>query len=664
MFFVLAAFFALIISALLYYRHKPELSPKRKMLLLGLRTVSLFVLLIILLSPVLSFTHSKQKSAKVLLLKDRSNSMEIRHQERSKAQLLEEIGTGLAERYRTAGYDIVEYDFADGIQGSNDNSLLSKTLMEISEKEDLAEFQAILLASDGWLRDDSFQSVSRLGIPVFSIADTTRSADKDIAIVELKANRYAYRNENTIIRAKLAAQNFSGSVRLNLFIGDTKVISKSLDLVSGTEQSVDFEYRFPQTGFFNYRVEAEPLEKERNTGNNLMPGAIEVLAEKELISVFSDSPGWDNKFILDAIATNPRWQSVSYQVRNGSLYKGESPAQLSATEGPAVIVIINNGNLRLDTASRQYIQNAVRRGCGLFYQGLPIAALAEILPLNESNIKSPYQGFVKPQSAATNYPMLNPLGREAGKLPPLDYYYVNPASGAELLATMNNPQNSPAIAIKHSGQSRALSFSFLNLWRWQMQSKDSGYQKMIVNILTWLSNKALGSYSAIYKSTYLQGENLLIRLRAENDIHSHDLDKSPRISIFDDSGKLISQDFMTLSKEEYIYQSRLLQPGNYSFEIQEPEQNKSSKGAFAISAMAVEERDYDFNLPLLSYISAQSGGRIVSLQEIDTHRILPPRIQNEITKREYDLYKKWYIPAIFILSFCLELFLRRRWGLL
>jgi len=52
------------------------------------------------------------------------------------------------------------------------------------------------------------------------------------------------------------------------------------------------------------------------------------------------------------------------------------------------------------------------------------------------------------------------------------------------------------------------------------------------------------------------------------------------------------------------------------------------------------------------------------LQEIDTHRILPPRIQNEITKREYDLYKKWYIPAIFILSFCLELFLRRRWGLL
>jgi hypothetical protein len=63
-------------------------------------------------------------------------------------------------------------------------------------------------------------------------------------------------------------------------------------------------------------VEILPLRKNKGWANNSFPGAIEVLAEKEKILIFTDSPAWDNKFILDAIATNPRWDSVSYLLRN------------------------------------------------------------------------------------------------------------------------------------------------------------------------------------------------------------------------------------------------------------------------------------------------------------------------------------------------------------
>jgi hypothetical protein len=664
MLFVFSALFALLISALLYHRSQPRLSRGRRGMLFGLRSIALYILLLILLSPILHFITQKQKAPQILFLKDTSRSMDITRDGFSKQDLLKEPLQLLKQKYQQAGYNILEYSFADGTQGSNANSLLGKSLAEIGIKEDFSRIQALILASDGWLRDENFGPVSRLGIPLYALADTARFVAGDLAVMNVQANRYAYRNESTIIRAGILATDYSGPARVNLYLGQNRIGNQTLNLEAGIEQYAEFTHRFPQTGFYNFRVEAEPLAQEQRLGNNAIPGAIEVLAEKELIAVFSDAPGWDNKFILDAIATNPRWQSVSYQLRNAVAYKGEEIATLPDSERPVVIVIINNGNLRLDAQSCRYIEDRLKRGSGLFYQGLPLPELTDFLPLIRSNITSPYQGFVQLNNAGKAYPMLSALDREAGKLPPLDYYYLSPAPGSEILGVMNNPQSSPALAIRQTGQSRALSLSFLNLWKWQLQSADSGYQKMLVNSLTWLSNKALGSYSAIYKSSYLQGESIIIRLRAEDDIRSHDLDQNPQISIFDTAGKLLLQDFMTRRGEEYLFETDLSESGNYSFEIREPEGNKSSRGSFAIAEMAVEERDFDFNLPLLGYLASESRGRIIPIQSVDKHQALPPTIRTEILKREFNLYKQWYIIALFILTFCLELFFRRRWGLL
>ncbi|MDD2505718.1 MAG: hypothetical protein PHQ78_00150 [Candidatus Cloacimonetes bacterium] len=662
--FLFAAIFALLLAALLYHRSRPELSRGRLFLLCALRFVALFILLIVLLSPVLHFFSTRKNAPQILVLKDESLSMDISREGKSKSKALKEPLNTLKRKYQDAGYRILEYSFADGIDGERSNSLLGKSLAEISKKEDFRNISSVLLASDGWLRDEDFKQVSRLGYPIYALADTTRYSSGDLAIRELQANRYAYRNENTFIRAKVAATGYSGQAKVHLYLGQQRISSQTLKLEDNVEQIVEFMHRFPQLGFFNYRVELEALDKEQSLGNNVYPGAIEVLAEKELIAVLSDAPGWDNKFILDAIATNPRWQSVSYQVRNGVAYRGEEMATLSDNERPAVIVILNNGNLRLDPSLRRYIEDRLKSGAGLLYQGLPLSELADYLPFTRSNLTSPYQGFVQLQPAADMYPMLSQLGLEQAKLPPLDYYYCNPAPGSELLGVMNNPQKSPAIAIKLQGKNRALAFSFLNLWRWQMQRAESGYQKMMVNILTWLSNKALGSYSAIYKSSYLQGEEVLLSLRAEDDIRSHDLDKNPRISIYDAEGKLLEQDFMTSSGDEYRYTSKLTEPGNYRFEIREADSEKSSKGSFAISEISAEERDFDFNLPLLGYLAQTTRGKLISLEDAALHNPLPPVIGEEILKREYNLYKQWYIITLFILAFCLELFFRRRWGLL
>jgi hypothetical protein len=664
MIFVLSGLLASLISALFYYRTQPSLREGRKVLLFVLRTITLFILLLILLSPILYFIRQKIEAPQILMLKDTSGSMDLKRDGKSKKELLQPALSSLQDKYARSGYRIVQQDFADGLEGGRENSLLSKSLSELSQNLDLSQVQGIVLSSDGWFRDQDYALVQRLGIPIIALADSSRFLIPDLAINDLESGRYAYRNESTIIRAKVQASNYSGKAQINLYVEQNRVASQSLNLEAGLEQTVDFNHRFAQTGFYKYRVELQALEQEQRLGNNQMPGALEVLSEKELIVSFSDAPAWDNKFIQDAIATNPRWQSKSYLIRDGKIWQGEQTAQLSAKDRAAVIVIVNNGNLRLHSAATEYISRNLSRGAGLFFQGLPVPELAEYLPLLQSNIQSPYQGFVQISEQASLYAMLNPLAQEISSLPPLDYYYVNSATGTEILGTMNNPQKSPAIAIKQNAQSRALGFSFLNLWRWQMQSPESAYQKMIVSILTWLSNKALGSYSAIYKTSYLQGEEIQISLRAEDDIRSSDLDKNPQITIYDAEGNEQVRDFMVRKGDEYSFRTELAAAGDYSFVIREPDSQQKSSGSFAVSELAVEERDFDFNLALLSYLASESRGQLLYLQEAADFYPLPAVAKERIKRNEYALYKRWYIIALFILSFCLELYFRRRWGLL
>jgi len=658
--YILAFILALGISAFLYYRTQPGLSGHRRILLSSLRAIMLFILLLLILSPILHFIRRYTDKPQILYLQDSSRSMNLDHQNTDKTGYLKQMGELVQAKYRANGYEVQTYKFANGLMGEDDNSLLSKSITELNKKTKLSEYHAIILASDGWLKDEELDIIGKVGIPIHSLADSARMNIPDLQIVSVKSPAYAYRNENTVFRVQAKAFNYQGAAVIDLYLGNSLIASRNVQLTPDSISNTEFTHQFRNIGFFKYRLQIRALENEQHLGNNTLPGAIEVLSDKEHIVVISDSPAWDNKFIIDAIATNTRWNSTQYLVRDGRLYQGEEAASLNNDLNPAVIVLINNGNLRLDNASQSYIRNSVQSGTGIFLQGLPPASLKDILPITASNITKPYQGFMNLDDLAREYPMLQELISEASKLPPLDYYYVNAQSGSRILASMNNPQKSPALVLMQKDRYRALGLSFLNLWRWQMQSQDSGYQKMIVNSLIWLSNKALGSYSAIYKNSYLQGEEVQIRLRAEDEIRSTDLDGSPRISIRDSKGNVLEEDFMTREGSEYSYLSQIKDPGDYAFEISES--GKKSAGRFSIDALQAEDRDFGFQLPLLQFISAESGGSVI--YDAEAFNPVPANESSRVERIDFALYRKWYILSLFILAFCLELFFRRRWGLL
>ncbi|MDD3235484.1 MAG: hypothetical protein PHH43_04080 [Candidatus Cloacimonetes bacterium] len=662
--YIIIALFTLLISGFYNYRSHPEMPVSRRWLLFGLRCISLGIILLLLISPILYYIQRKSLAPQIVVLEDTSLSMSLKHGATSKAAYLKPSIAKLRSRFIDAGYEVIEHRFAKGLEGDNNSSLLGESLNQLSKDKGITNLAGIILASDGWLQDESLAAAMQLGQPFYVLADSSKNLSPDLEVSTVHSNRYAYRNEPNTIRADFISENYNGAAEARLIVGNSVISRQSLKLEAGKAQSVDFANRFNQTGFFTWKVELSPLAGEIRLSNNSFPGAIEVLSEKERIVLISDKPAWDNKFILDAIASNPRWEVQSYLNRSGKLYSGENLVTKLSGDNLAALVIINNGMVKLDSYTLSFINGAQAKGVGIMYQGLPVEELNAVLPLKKSNIVTLYQGFINPSAAAVNYPMLSPITDNAQDLPPVDYYYVTANSGAEILASMNNPQNSPAIAVKNIGGARSIAFSTLNLWRWQLQSKDEGYNKLVSNCLTWLSNKSTSGFDAIYNRSYLNGEEIRIKLRVEDDIRQRRLDVNPRIRIVDKNSKEVINDFLTREDDEYSFKAELKEPGTYSFEISDKESGKSSKGKFELNASSLENKDYGYNLPLLSWLASQNNGKMLLNPELDTFSVVPAVKEILISRREIALYKKWYILALFILAFCIELYLRRRWGLL
>lgn len=662
--YILALLIAVVFSAVLYYRTKPELSISKKLLLFGLRTLTVTVIILFLLTPIIYFIRKYYPKPTVILLRDVSQSMHNVADKISKAQAEESIFARYKSAYSKAGYDVKDYEFADGLKGKASATYLTPTLEKVLSLNTGVQIQSIVLFSDGWFRDQSLSYVKNLEIPLTTIGDTISSNKYDIEVSDIRHNRQSYRNEVSLFEADLKATAYSGTAKAVFYVDGKPVNSKTVSFGKDPVQTVSFDYRFTKTGLSRVDIKISADKNETNLANNQYPGAIEILNDKELLVVLTDKPNWDGKFILDTIQENTRWQSQSFIHRSSALYQGDKQVNFTDWGKVSVFVIINQGNLSLDSNLAKAIQTAVIGGAGLMYIGLPIASLAEILPLRASNIRSQYQGLFRFVPAAGVYSAFQVPEAEISQIPPVDYYYLTSNNAAETIAGMDNPQKSPAISYLKTSGGKVIGYSFLNLWRWQMQSATGSYRSFISNQLVWLSNKDNGLFAPIYQPGYFMGDPVQIRLSASDETHKASSALSPRLTVTDEKGKAVYSDFMAQDKEQYLLNLRLPEPGKYSFTISDAATGKKTGGSFIVYPQNREDRDRGYNLPLLGWLASQTGGRFMNLTEAAGYSPFKAVRTEHIQKIDFPLYKKWYLITLFLLSFCLELFLRRRWGLL
>jgi hypothetical protein len=663
--YIFSVLISAVLAALFYYRTKPDIAWRQRLILAGLRFIVFLTLFLFLLTPLIYYIKRHKERPVVILLKDNSASMQIDHQGKPKSASQEQSYLALSKAYKQAGYTVKEQIFADGLGGAKNTTFLLPALAKLRTSSDKAPIKGIFVFSDGWFRDSDLNVIKGFDLPIFTVADTSISLNSDLQIVDLRHNRQGYRNELSMFEADVKSIGFKGTAQVQ-FLMDAKIIKeKTISFQKELVQTVAFDYRFPKVGLHKIEVKIKSTGlNELTLSNNQYSSAIDILNDKEKILLLTDAPNWDNKFILDAISENNRWQTQSITVKGKELFLGEQKTVINNLDNVSVIIIINQGTIVPDNSLTQSIVSKVNQGSGLLLCGLPIPQLNDILPLRQSNIRSQYQGLFKLLPAAGGYSAFQIPDEELSQIPPVDYFYVAPSAQAEILATMDNAQKSPAIAITNQSNGKVVSFSFLNLWRWQMQSQSLVYRNFITNLIVWLSNKSSGQLSAQYQPSYFMGEPIEIKLTALDEIHKLKLNLAPRISVFNARGDSVFSDFMVMDNDNYKIQFRLNEPSDYQFKIKDQVSGQSVQGRFVLQSQNQESRDLGYNLPVLSWVAVQTGGRFLNLVEAAKLKPLEAVETDRTEKREFPLYKKWYLISLFIVLFCLELFLRRRWGLL
>lgn len=655
---------ALLITVRFYKKTVPDLSPPHRYLLLALRFVAITILLILLFNPILRLAGRVERRSEIVFLIDNSDSMDLLENETSKSKLLESYQSELEAK--TKDYELSTYYFADGIDGNTSTTKLSKTLEDLTREKILADITAVYLFSDGWFKDEQFKTVENFPIPISPVLPDFEVTDFDLEVSDIRVSRTVHENEITPIGVNVHATDFDEDAILTFRVGDEVIQQREVDFSEAQHKQVIFEHEFTETGLksISFEIESESYD-EVFLGNNRLSTAVQVLSDRKSILLITDIPNWDSAFIMRALNRNPRWQPHFYTYQDQSLFNGQNEVEFSeAISEATVLVFVTIDNINFSAEQVEMIEQFLRLGGGILSQGKPIESIEQFLPAQQSNISGKFQAPLYLTEESQKYETFQRI-ESVRSIPPVKYYYTVPSVDAEILARLENEQNSPAILFSNYYEGRVLSLGFLEFWRWQLHSEADRYYSLISDIVSWLGQKATDRFFAESdRSQYYEGESVSIRLSAYDERLLPQKGLTVHLTVTEEEEETAHQSLMREYGDEYRAEIADLQAGNYTFTAIEERTGRQAEGEFMVSDMNPEYRDRGFNPALLYYIANQTGGNVLTSDNFESFALDEPEIHTDRVLREIPIYRKWYIIALFLLCFCSELFLRKRWGLL
>ncbi len=663
----------LIISiavAVFFYRNTlPEISLKRKLILSALRTVFIFLLLLFLFNPILYLTKTETQKPSFLFLIDKSNSMNQLIEGKDKSQHLKSFEEFFLKIVEHQGYKVKVRDiFSDNPKQSN----IYEYFLNHTKAD--ASIEGIVLLSDGWLHDDPAMLKEIIEIPLFSYNPQITISDTQLKINNLIYNKSARIGEIHPLLIDLEAINYDGTATINLKnkhnrIIDSKAISFSPD---NSSMQIDFELSFKENGLEIFEIEFMTEDKKVLVSDF---AAIQVIEKKNKILIITDSFNWNIRFFNRVINSEDRFEADLIYQKNRQFYQQED-IFVPEWQEYSGFILINNGRLSLNSNDSNIIKDKVFNGSGLISLGNIVDSIQEILPVTQSNIRITAEGHTRLLSEALTYQIFRDYELEWNKLSPINFYYQNLKEQAVLLAeaiqigSQSSGTTIPAISQIMFGSGNVIHFSFLNIWNWLAEPQTSFFNDLTKNIMLWIFiNNSENFYANTSKNVYYQGEIVVINLFAFDEKLNPLRNLNAKIDIMNQNQELVFSDFFKNSNvvtksDGFTMSFKDLAPGEYSYNIIDDLNNRKTEGQFSIVEVDIESKNIGFNTNLLNSLSSLSKGKSFtrdSLNDFSLPVATSVKIKRDI---EIPLYKNLFFIIIFLVSFCLELYLRKKWSLL
>ncbi len=673
----------------------PQVSGFLKGTLVFLRSLVLFLILLIIFEPTLILTNKEEKINPLLIFIDNSASILKYGNE------VGEFYNGLISYFNDNLLPYETYTF-----GSKLNHLSKETEVIFNFNELNTNFDEIfdtlkekesssfaLIISDGNYNVGknplNMQNVTPVTIFTIGAGDTI--PDYDLAVSSIIKNEHIYKGKPTTINAEIKSNGFEGKeVEVKLFEANSLLESKTIKLNESGINTVQFSYTPHSIGQKKLRVAVSSLPEEKSHKNNSSIFYVNVLKGKINTLLITSSPTPDFGFIYQSLKKNSDIEPN--KLLDLPLKPFNSSEANILFDSADVIFLLNfptrNSSEKLVKKISTLLNN---KSIPLFF--IPnlngskrfIEQHKTTLGFSVTN-NAPSPVEVQPNISDRENPILNLASGNRDELwnnlPPVNYYSANfsflPGAKSLLTSRINNrATNFPLLISYELNKRRSLTLWGKDFWRWKLSAhlNDlSPFDELMSNSVKWLNAVNIKRKIKVepVKRVFASGEKIEFIAEVNNEAAIPVENANVIVKINDENGE--QSEINLLSIGEGIYKGSLvsLAPGDYNFS---PEIKlngkiihlKSSK--FSVEEFSAENLITTRNIHLLTQLSENSGGKYFQIENRnEAIEQIAIKIKDSkkivIKKSTFPLWHYEITLLLLIILLSLEWFIRKRAGLL
>jgi len=703
----LGAIVSVVLSILVYRVTIPPISKRKRVLLIVLRSTSIFLIFMFLGEPVISILFNKVEKPVVCVLVDNSMSMMIMEKDKRRGDILKELLNSAIWNRLKNNADLV-YVVFDGTarfvkEFYSDSLTFRGACTDISAAFALAKqlqlkynIQAVVIMGDGIANSggNPLYPAEDLALPVFAIGIGDTSEKKDILIKKVITNEIVYMDTKVPVNVRIHNNGYDGNrIQVSLFDGDSLLDERTLLLESG-DNFAQFYFSATTEGMHKLNVNISKLPNELTYENNRFSFIIKVLKSKIKVALIAGSPGQDYAFIERTLKSDKNLETISFvEKKDGTFYSNRLTQQL--LDSADCILLISFPTGYSNPGSIETVANVLREGKPFYLMISRIMdfrklnMLGEILPFDASNIRNEeILVFVKISETQRNNAIFK-VGSNYNipelwsKLPPVFTVIgeFKPRAGSQVLATIryqNLDTDAPFIIANNMNKKKSIVVLGYGLWRWKMLTdKDSESEKIldsfISNSIRWLTTKEDDKKIRIepVKSIFSPQEPVEFIAQIYDDNYQP-IDNASVIINLKYKEEVLPLLMNPLSNGQYQGVYDYLPQGDYSYVasvVLNSDTIGKDTGSFSVGGTNIEFMETKMNKLLLQQISIQNGGKYYNASDISR---LPEDIVELPYFKPHDLQysrqieiwnSKWFLFLIVILLSA-EWFIRKQAGML
>lgn len=609
--FIIISLLVSILIAYYQYFFKVKEASKINFFLSILKTISLFLLFLLLINPNILKTEIIYKKPKLSVLIDNSSSISYLNQDTIVNSIVDDFKV---HQELSKKFDINYYSFGNQLQLTDrltfdeNQTRIEEPLKKVSEVVNQKNHAIVLISDGNQTFGNDYQYMS-LKTPVYPIVIGDTTQYEDLSISQINHNQYSFLNNQFPIEFFIS---YAGTrdVKKRFKIENNKgevLYSKDLNL-SKDHKSISFQtkLRAKKEGLNNFKAKIENLKNEKNTTNNLKNFSIEVLNKQSKILIVSSihhpdigmlkkSIEGDKQRKVDHIILKNKKIKITdyqlvilYQPTNNftSLFKELKNSQIPyfLITGPKTDwSFLNKENLGIKKNQINQIENYSASF--------------------NTNYLDFYQKDIRFQSFP---PLIDLFGTIDIFIPHQILLYQN----------MNGfSTNEPLLVTAKENKIKKAFLFGEGLWKWRSTSFLNNktfqtFDEFIGNLVQFLSSNNNRSRLDVDIETNYNA-NAIINIGAYFTDNNYQFDDRASLScsiVNKITGKKVIMPFV-LSTNSYQLELTSLEPGEYEYEVRVENQNISTKGVFTMNEFNVEEQFRVANKEKLSILAERTLGK-------------------------------------------------------